>query len=198
MYKANVKQFVDFVRSECKANGVKLMLRKRTYVVVSRNLKCSGYFDGINKELVVAINQRGWLGVLVHEFAHMTQWLDNCKAWKDSMNHPDDVDDWLNGKELKNIKRTIAVSRNLELDNEKRSVKLIKQWNLPIDIKDYTQKANAYIQFYNWLYFTRRWCSPDNSPYKNPKVYKEMPTVFRMNYRKMSDKYMKIFEEAGI
>ena len=150
------------------------------------------------KELVVAINQRGWLGVLVHEFAHMTQWLDNCKAWKDSMNHPDDVDDWLNGKELKNIKRTIAVTRNLELDNEKRSVKLMKQWDLPIDIKDYTQKANAYIQFYNWLYFTRRWCSPENSPYKNPKVYKEMPTVFRMNYRKMSDKYIKIFEEAGI
>lgn len=197
-YKANVREFINHVRGECKKHKVKFMLRKRSYVIVSRNLKCSGYFDSVNRELVVAAGKNGWLGILVHEFAHMTQWLDNCKAWKRSMDHPDEVDDWLNGKELKNAKRTIGIARDLELDNEKRSVALIKKWDLPIDIKDYTQKANAYIQFYNWLYFTRRWCSPNNSPYKNPKVYKEMPTIFKMNYRKMSDRYMKVFEEAGI
>ncbi len=61
----------------------------------------------------------------------------------------------------------------MELDNEKRSVAIIKAWDLPIDVKTYTQKANAYIQFYNWMFFTRRWCTPQNSPYKNPKTASE-------------------------
>jgi hypothetical protein len=39
---------------------------------------------------------------------------------------------------------------------------------------------------------------PDNSPARNPKVWKKMPASFRMNYQVMEEKYIKIFEEAGI
>jgi hypothetical protein len=86
----------------------------------------------------------------------------------------------------------------MELDNEKRSVKLIKKWNLPIDTKIYTRKANAYVQYYNYLHHTRRWMHPGNSPARNPKVWKKMPASFRMNYEVLEEKYFKIFEEAGI
>jgi hypothetical protein len=96
------------------------------------------------------------------------------------------------------IERALAKTRDMELDNEKRSVKLIKKWDLPIDTKTYTRKANAYVQFYNYLYYTRRWCHPDNSPARNPKVWKKMPASFRMNYEVLEEKYFKIFEEAGI
>ena len=50
----NVQQFVDYVKSECKSNGIKVDLRKRKYLVLSGNIRCSGYFDSEAKAIVVA------------------------------------------------------------------------------------------------------------------------------------------------
>jgi len=194
----NEKDFIEYVKTECKANGIKVDLRKRKYLVLSGNIKCSGYFDSEGKQLVVAVGREDWLPILVHEFGHFTQWMDNCKEWRDCGTSLDDIDAWLGGEEVKNIKKSLARSRDLELDNEKRSVAIIKAWNLPIDIKVYTQKANAYVQLYNWMYFTRRWCTPKNSPYKNKAIYENMPTTFNMNYKVMGEKYQKIFAASGI
>lgn len=198
MSKTNVEKFKDFVKSECKAHGIKLELRKRSYLVLSGNIKCSGYFDSEESKLVVAVNRKDWLPILVHEYGHLTQWVDRCKEWVDNETGLEGIDEWLNGKEVRNIKDVLSKSRDLELDNEKRSVRIIKKWNLPIDVKLYTQKANAYVCFYNYMYFSRRWCGIHNSPYKNPAIYSHMPTTFRMNYQKLSDKYKNIYEAAGL
>jgi hypothetical protein len=195
---SNVRQFIKFVKAECEANDIKLKLKRTHYIVASKSIRCSGYFDEVSRELVVARNNPQWLEILVHEFAHLTQWKDNCKEWRNLGDSITKVDDWLAGKRVKYVKKALGRVRDLELDNEKRSTKLIKDWGLPIDIKEYTQKANAYVQFYNWMYFTRRWCSIKNSPTKNPEVYKQMPTIFRMDYKNMSEKYLRIFEEQGV
>lgn len=195
---ATTRQFIKYVREECKTHGVKLRLKKRKYLVLSGNVRVSGYFDDENKELAVAVNNPEWLGVLVHEFAHLTQWVENCEPWRKLGDSLIKVHDWLEGQEVKGIKKALAKARDLELDNEKRTVKIIKDWGLPINTRLYTQKANAYISFYNWMYYTRRWCTVKNSPYRNPKIYKEMPTIFKMNYEVLSDKYKKVFEEAGV
>lgn len=194
---SNTTRFVKHVRSECKKYGIKFLLKRSKYVITEGNIRCVGWFDDIKKELVVAGKDRNWLLTLVHEYAHLTQWADKCKEWQDTESIGN-IDDWLNGKEIKNPKRALAKTRDLELDNEKRSVKLIKEWNLPINIKIYTQKANAYIQFYNYMYLTRRWHPIKNSPSTNPKVYKQMPAIFSMNYKKLSEKYLKVFEDAGL
>lgn len=194
----NSRQFVKHVREQCKLYGVKLTLKKSTFLILSDNARCSGYFDEEAKELVVAGKHPEYLSILVHEFAHLTQWVDNCEPWRKLGDSLEKIHDWLGGKEVKGIKRALAKARNLELDNEKRSVKIIKEWDLPIDIKVYTQKANAYVQFYNWMYYTRRWCTVKNSPYRNKTIYGNMPTIFKMNYEEMSEKYRKLFEEAGI
>jgi len=193
----NIQKFVKHVRFECKKHGIKFVLKRTQYVIVPHNIKVSGWFDAENKELVVAGKNTHWLATLIHEYGHLTQWVDQCKAWRDAENI-DNLDDWLNGKEIKNPRKALARTRDLELDNEKRSVKIIKEWKLPIDIKDYTQRANAYINLYNRLLVTRCWPTLKNSPYKNPKIYKNMPKVFRMNYKKMSEKYHKIYEQAGL
>lgn len=195
---SNTRQFINHVKAECKAHGIKFRLKPVSYLVLSKVIRCSGYFDETTKELVVAGKNPRWLEVLVHEFAHLTQWVDNCKEWKNVGDSIVRVDSWLEGKRVKHIKKALALTRDLELDNEKRSVRIIKEWDLPIDIKEYTQKANAYVSFYNWMYYTRRWCTPANSPYRNPKVYKRMPKIFRMDYDNLSEKYMKIFQEANI
>ena len=195
---SNVRQFIKYVRTECEARGIKLVLKRTNYILATKSIRCSGYFDEVSKELVVAKKNPRWLEILVHEFAHLTQWRDNCKEWKNLGDSIGKVDDWLEGKRVKHIKKALARVRDLELDNEKRSTRLIREWDLPIDIKEYTQKANAYVQFYNWIYFTRKWCSVKNSPYKNPKIYKQMPSIFRMDYKVMPEKYYKIFQEQGV
>lgn len=195
---SNTDNFVAFVKQECKKYGVRLKLKKSQYLRLTGNIKCSGYFDDKNKELVVAMNRPDWLAILVHEFAHLTQWVDNCKVWRDLGDSIEKVDDWLTGKEVVNIKKALGKCRDLELDNEKRSARLIRKWKLPIDSKVYTQKANAYVQFYNYMYFTRRWSTPGNSPYSNPKIYSKMPRIFKMNYKKISTKYIEVFEKAGV
>jgi hypothetical protein len=64
----------------------------------------------------------------------------------------------------------------MELDCEKRSVAKIKQFKLPINIKEYIQKANAYIFFYRALSKTRKWTTKDKSPYTVEAVWKKMPS----------------------
>ena len=193
----NVERFIEHVKAECKKHKIKLQLRKVKYLKLYGNIKCSGYFDEEVGVLAIAIGREGWLGVLVHEYGHLTQWVEQCKAWTDGAGTAN-IDHWLSGKRVRNIKVALAKTRDLELDNEKRSVKLIKKWELPIDIKVYIQKANAYVQFYNYIYYTRRWATPTNSPYRNPAIYGKMPTTFRMNYKTLSKIHMKVFEDSGI
>lgn len=196
------KSFVDYVKAECKKYGIKCDLRPVKYLKLSGNIRCSGYFDETNKVLACAMKKRDWLSILVHEYGHLTQWLDNCDSWKkaiklDSVNK---IDEWLLGKRIKNHELHIDVVKELELDNEKRSVKIIKKFGLDnrIDVKDYVKKANAYVLFYNYIKKTRRWSNPKNSPYGNKHVISVMSDRFSMNYDKMSKRVESAFVKANI
>ena len=193
------KSFLDFVKSECKKHKVKLILRKSKYLKIPGSEGgidyCSGYFDSENMELVCAINHEDWLGILVHEYCHLTQFVENNTYWKkaDELNSNGYVHQWLTGESVRGIKKYLSISRDLELDNEKRSVAMIKRFNLDIDVDLYVKRANAYINFYNAMYYTRKWCTPQNSPYKVKEVYEHMSSKFNMNYKRMSNKTHKIF-----
>jgi hypothetical protein len=194
----NDLEFIKHVKAHCKELGVKCDIRNTSYVRYGKSVACSGWFDSDAKELVVAINSSTGFQVLVHEYGHLTQWQDGIKLWDKGGLAMGFVDIWLAGFTVKNIKRYIAIARDLELDNEKRSVKLIKKWNLSIDTQDYIKRANAYVQFYNWLPYTRKWSSPKNSPYKNQNVLNVMSSRFNMNYKKMSKKVFKTFSQENI
>ena len=195
----NVRAFINHVKGHCKEVGIKCQIRPVKYLVLSGNIRCSGYFCEETMRLVVAGKSKDWLGVLAHEYAHLTQWQDkSTNIWNTGSTGVTHLDDWLGGKKIRSIKKAIQQSRDLELDNEKRTVKLIKKWKLPIDLNDYIKKANAYIQFYNWMRYSKRWSSPGNAPYGNKAIYEAMPTNFRMNYNKMSDKYLKLYKEQNI
>ena len=196
--KKNIEAFIEHVKSECKKHNIKLVMRNVSYLKLSDGIRCSGYFDEEERVLAVAMKKDIWLGVLVHEYAHLTQWVDDCEAWRKGCKGLPKVDEWLAGKKVRGIKQALAYSRDLELDNEKRSVKLIKKWKLPIDVKNYIQRANAYVQFYNYMYFSKKWCKPGNSPYTNEVIVNSMPTIFRMNYETMSDKYKQLYKQENI
>lgn len=194
----NVERFIEHVKEECKRYGIKLVLRDVKYLQASRKVRCGGYFDEEAGVLAVATKSERWFEILVHEYCHLTQWRDNCEVWQGINKSIVKVNDWLEGKNVRGIKQALAHVRDMELDNEKRSVRTIKKWDLPVDIKLYTQKANSYVLFYNWMYYTRRWCSVKNSPYRNPAIYSRMPTTFRINHSVLLPRYYKIFKEVGV
>jgi hypothetical protein len=90
------------------------------------------------------------------------------------------------------------LSRELELDNEKRSVALMKKWDLKIDIDDYIRKANAYVMFYNYMYHSRKWSAPGNAPYSNPNIVSKMSNKFNMRYKQMSERLLKLYKDENI
>ena len=197
-YSAKERRFISWVRKQCKLHGFKCDLRNTRYVKLSGNIRCSGYFDETERVLVVSMNRPDWIEILAHEYCHLTQFVEGCDVWRYGCIGIEKVDDWISGKTMRNIKKWIGWARDLELDNEKRTVDLIKRWGLKVDIPRYIKKANAYIQFYNYLYYIRRWSNPGNSPYGNENLIEAMPDTFRMKYSDMSKRIFKLFQTENI
>jgi len=199
-----VKLFMDHVNSECEKYGILLDLRRSKRVKYDDTITCSGWFDCDAKELVVGKYSSDFLGIFVHEYAHMTQWIDYLDGtfplWKSAGNSIAKYNEWLDGKPTPNISKHIARARDLELDNERRSVRIIRDWGLDsvIDIDDYIRKANAYLLFYNWMRKYRRWSSTTRSPYNTPAITKLMSKKFNMNYAELPSHIEKAFIDARI
>ena len=194
----NEKEFIKYVKQECKKHNIKYVFKNTQSIKLFDSSRCSGYFDG--STLAVAMKRPDSIQTLVHEYSHLTQWAEKLPLWEkceDEDSH-NKVEEWLVGENVHNIEKYMGLCRDLELDNEKRSVKLIKQFNLKINIDEYIKRANAYVQFYNYMLYSRKWCKPSNSPYRNKRLLNAMPNKFSMDYKRLSKKVLRIFEEEGI
>lgn len=198
MYDKNTQAFIDHVKKECKKHGIKASLRNTKYVKLSGNIKCSGYFDDENKVLVCSMNRPDFLEILAHEYSHLTQYVDQIDLWSATGISMPLLDSWLAGEEVKDIDKHISNCRDLELDNEKRTVKVIKKFDLKVDLDHYIRKANAYVQFYNYMKESRRWCTPKRSPYTNKRIISAMPNNFKMNYNTIPKHIKQLFIEEKI
>lgn len=143
----------------------------------ANKIKSNGYFCEQDKILYCRINDKdeSWFEIFVHEYCHFLQHLDNKFT---NSSYWDDMDAWLLGKKKrlsrKRLDRCFRVVMNCELDCEKRAVKLIKRYNLPINVKTYTKKANVYILFYTMVRKYRKWYK--RLPTAIPELYNMMPS----------------------
>jgi hypothetical protein len=192
------QDFVIFVKNECDYYGIKHSLRNTRYVIVDGQA-CSGFFDDQKKILACAIKRNDYLGILAHEYCHLTQWADKCEPWMRAR-EIGSYQAWekhINGESIE-MDIHFEAMRDLELDNEKRTVRLIKKLGLPIDVRLYTKKANAYVMLYNYMRITGRWPKPKNSPYTNERILAAMPDKFSLNYTTMPARLEKLYMEEGI
>lgn len=197
------KQFIKFVKKECKKNKVRFYnSNKRGLKVNSTGELCNGYFCEDSPELAVATGKdlNLWFPVLVHEYCHMRQWLENSPLWYGTSVEGVEafilIDLWLANKiELSETQKNdiFRLVMRVEADCEKRSIKLIKKLKLPLDIYEYAQKANAYIIFYEAMKSSRSWYVIGEEPYNNPKIYKKMPKKIISNVNKIDPKLVKLF-----
>ena len=132
----------------------------------------SGYFDGENRRLVVAGHFDDWVGTLLHEYSHLTQWAEDSEIWRKDAYWTDraNIDSWLAGDKVSGIKGAIEARRELEADCERRTVRLARELDAPIDLSSYCRRANGYVHFYNVMLETRRWYRPERRPYHTPEV----------------------------
>ena len=180
--------FVELVRVHLSCYGMKLKISNKK-LLKSDWGSITGWFDDTGGIFLAGKNKR-WFAILVHEYCHFLQWEESCPLYARFDRHYAGWDSWLLG--LKNLRskdlhiKFLAI-RNLELDCEMRTVKLIKKYNLPVDVKKYIQDANAYMFFYAYVKKYRTW--PD-APISQ-KIKDIMPVKFlkQNTYNEMSQKF---------
>ena len=138
-----------------------------------------GYFtDEPFPELALALATPSWAETMIHEVCHMQQWVEKSPLWKNE--HPTElVDYWYDGKcELTKDQLDTYFNAliDVEVDAERRSIKMIKEYEIPIDTKKYAQKANAYLYCYHEYRRRRKWNVPGKAAYLIPEIVAEMPT----------------------
>ena len=153
------------------AFGVAVILSPDDHVMAD-NLRCSGYFDGDSdvKLLACATGQPTdrWVGVLCHEYSHLTQWAEDAPVWASDKDAQ--WSDWIAGKRVPNVKAQLVAARELEADCERRTIRLMRELGAPVDLDRYTRAANGYIHFYNTIPITRKWYAKGKAPYESPEV----------------------------
>lgn len=203
-YKDNDLKFIEFVKSECRRLNVRAHIKNVKFVKISPQIKCSGYFDDTdpNKvKLACSMANDNGLEILVHEYCHMTQWVDQIPLWTKASHALGIIEDWLAGTEYKDkiLNEAFSDAIALELDNEIRSANLITKWNLNIDVDHYVQKANTYLLYYHWLRKTRKWANPNNQPYNNERLINAMPNSFtHFDYKSLPTEFESLYAEQGI
>ena len=174
-----VQRFVEHVRAECRKHGVRFLLQDTKKVDQSGSGGCSGYFCDHRMVLAVARRSRYWIEVLVHEYCHMRQWLEGSRAWRRSGERAGWYWDWVDGRIRKPKHMTATACRRqleVELDCERRAVRMARKWRLGIDLRKYVREANAYILFYTFIRLNGVWYN--KSPTRVPQIVETMPERF--------------------
>lgn len=195
----DVREWVNFEIAASNASDIAVKLLNKRHVPVD-SIKCAGYFCEADEELVVAaaVAQSEWVPIMVHESCHRDQYVEQIPLWNKKIILDGEkqeplnlMHDWLGHRiELKprKLREVLLLCGALELDCEKRSAKKIDQFYLPINSKEYIQKANAYIYMYSILHHTRRWYKPGNGPFARADIWTKMPTDFDRDYAKVPTK----------
>ena len=190
------RQFVKFVRSHLAEYGMKLIIGRGKHVNTD-GFRCSGYFDEYGGTIAVARKSNEFMQVLVHEYCHFLQYINNSKIYKKCYDASFIVDQWLKGKNypIKKVKRAFFLVRAMERDCERRALKIIKDFNLKIDSKMYAKRAHVYIYSHFLMEKTRKFDSFKRNPYYSKYVLKIMPSNMAvLSHRSIPPKIYSILE----
>ena len=86
-------------------------------------------------------------------------------------------------------------TRNLEHDCERRTLAMIKDYDLPIDGEKYARMAASYVMFYEYVKKHRKWYKIGKEPYRNEKLLKVMPANLPKRLT-MTPKIEKLYKEC--
>lgn len=123
-------------------------------------------------EIAIGGPWQEWLGILVHETCHLDQHIECGDSFDIAETALSRISAWLDGKAPSVTLEDFRLVLENESDCESRSVKKIRENNLPIDLQDYTRRANAYLASYPVAFRHRVWIP---QPYRNDNLCSLMP-----------------------
>lgn len=202
---SRVKKFITDLKQQCKQHNVKIRLSKKKFVKdKATNFDYLGYFGEDERNghvLVCALGDLSsvFVAALVHESCHMDQWIEKTRIWETSHSYQA-LELWVEGCAIKNIAKHIENVKELELDCEKRTVKKILDYGLPVDIEAYIRRANMDIQLFNYIEQKRKWPSNSFASLSDTNLWKHFPKKFREKkyYESLSRNAEKVFEEYKV
>ena len=163
-----IEQIVSYIKKESRSRNCTVKLTT-SYDKTLQDIS-DGEFSEMEMRITCYRNNKDpknyWLGVLVHEYCHLIQSSENQHVWSNFQKiaevYEKELDElFLNKKNSKlNKNNRIKLSQaiiKLELDCERKAIKLLKKLNAPIDYNYYIACAN--IVLYKYLYWaeTGKW-----------------------------------------
>jgi hypothetical protein len=198
MYSSHIS-FISHVKKECRKNGIRLLLSKKD-ILRDGIHTYGGYFD--EEKIAISSGSESWIiSTLVHEYCHMRQWIDKAPEYTNINMSGDNnsiliMNSWIEGNEYKKsiVNKAISINRDCELNCERRTVDIIKQFNLHLDIDEYCQTANSYILCYNFIKKVRTWNFKESIYDK--RITTKMPTdLYTLNYNALPKYYNSLFNK---
>lgn len=201
---------VSFASAQLLADAISNLQKHNVSIILSYDKKvrssdgkyCKGYWEDDDKDNpVFACSIRGspesWIGVFAHEYCHFLQWLDKDIIWKRYHDLDGDIlCDCIDNKPVKakDLDYYMDTVRDIEWDCEKRTVKLLKKYGIPLNIDDYIRAANIYIFYYTYLKTSRKWTDEKKKAlYEFPEVRNLVKTSFYRSYTKIPSDLLKAF-----
>lgn len=184
-----VDEFVSIVDKKLKKTRHKLRLVLGSGLFIDGS-KVDGYYCEDDKEIAICTNGGiDWISTLAHEYNHFLQKQNKSIYWQNlTFNGKNAYSLWwswiekdieLDKDELEIVVRKI---QDVEYECECMTIKMIEEFNLPINIEEYILSSNSYLYFFQYAKKYRTWYSDTGSP-KNDHVFCRLPKT------KMVDSY---------
>ncbi len=196
-----VEEFQEFVLTHCRALGVEYEASKER-AVQFEGAYCSGYFadehsGGPKLAYATGKPSKDWFIILVHEYNHMLQWSQKDPLWKLVQESDKYLWRWIGGEielEHERAKKYVMANLRVELDCERRTLKMCGMLDLPIDPEWYVKKANSYVYFYHMVLKHRKWYEVGREPYSVPEIVSAMPDTLDGDYETISEEFVNLYE----
>jgi hypothetical protein len=168
-----VQEFVSTVNRCCSLTNVRLVWGKGASLHMPGEMRGSlaGYFsqpEGRRPGILAVARGKPrakWLSVLAHEFAHMSQWFYNDPTWlgttlPDGRGAQEVMDDWVDHKielDADEIADVFDRVRVCELDADAKALQYIKDYKLPVNLKEFKQEVADMDYSYRLMQRRRIW-----------------------------------------
>lgn len=156
------EQFLGNTLAEMVSSGVTVQFNKRIY-----NSKHSYNFfnDDPKPELYVNYFSEhidDWFTIYIHEYGHFLQWKNEWEKWEPYNKYVVSMNSYLDNENNTVTRKTVRKIQEIEIDCEKKVLKLIKKHKLHIDVAEYTQNTNLYIYCHIFFRKYRKFYTPYN------------------------------------
>jgi len=200
-YDPAVDSEIKYIAKTLKANKITFLIILNKWALDDDG-NYQGSFDDEGRVLDIAVGRpiSRWFPILMHEFSHFCQWMENAPIWQ----YASKADsytimwDYLNGltAKSKHVKTHINIVKQMELDCERRALVRMERFTHIMSQAKCAQHASAYIYFHDFMYKRGKWYNKKKGkrPMTHKDILKLMPSDLDGDYNKPPKGLYELFE----